>query len=152
MLAALIFDIGAILQLFPNGGVATWYAGRVIAGVGIGIATVIVPLFTAEMAPKSIRGRLGSMFQFFFTLGVMTSYWVDYGVSKMPSSTKQWRIPVGLQLVPGGILCMGILLVKESTRWLAKKGRHDEAMASLIWVRGGDSPEVHQEWVLICSS
>ncbi|KAG2418604.1 hypothetical protein HFD88_001705 [Aspergillus terreus] len=145
VLAALIFDIGAILQLFPNGGVATWYAGRVIAGVGIGIATVIVPLFTAEMAPKSIRGRLGSMFQFFFTLGVMTSYWVDYGVSKMPSSTKQWRIPVGLQLVPGGILCMGMLLVKESTRWLAKKGRHDEAMASLIWVRGGDSPEVHQE-------
>ncbi|KAJ5089165.1 hypothetical protein N7532_007849 [Penicillium argentinense] len=145
VLAALIFDVGAILQLFPNGGVATWYAGRVIAGVGIGIATVIVPLYTAEMAPKSIRGQLGSMFQFFFTLGVMTSYWVDYGVSKMSSSTKQWRIPVGLQLIPGGALCMGMLLVKESTRWLAKKGRHDEAMASLIWVRGGDSPETHEE-------
>jgi MFS family permease len=145
VLAALVFEVGAILQLFPNGGVATWYAGRVIAGVGIGIATVIVPLYTAEMAPKSIRGQLGSMFQFFFTLGVMTSYWVDYGVSKMPSSTKQWRIPVGLQLIPGGILCMGMLLVKESTRWLAKKGRHDEAMASLIWVRGGDSPEIDEE-------
>lgn len=149
MLAALVFDIGAILQLFPNGSVATWYAGRVIAGVGIGIATVIVPLYTAEMAPKSIRGQLGSMFQFFFTLGVMTSYWVDYGVSKMPSSTKQWRIPVGLQLIPGGALCMGMLLVKESTRWLAKKGRHDEAIASLIWVRGGETPEVHEESVLI---
>jgi MFS family permease len=152
VLAALVFEVGAILQLFPNGGVATWYAGRVIAGVGIGIATVIVPLYTAEMAPKSIRGQLGSMFQFFFTLGVMTSYWVDYGVSKMPSSTKQWRIPVGLQLIPGGVLCMGMLLVKESTRWLAKTGRHDEAMASLIWVRGGDSPEIHEEWVLICPS
>lgn len=126
-------------------GQRTWYAGRVIAGVGIGIATVIVSLYTAEMVPKSIRSQLGSMFQFFFTLGVMTSYWVDYGVSQMPSSTKQRRIPVGLQLILGGIFCMGMLLVKESTRWLAKRGPHDEAMASLIWVNGSDSPEIYEE-------
>lgn len=149
VLAAMVFNVGAILQLFSANGVATWYAGRVIAGIGIGFATVIVPLYTAEMAPKQIRGQLGSMFQFFFTLGVMTSYWVDYGVSTdLESSTKQWRIPVGLQLVPGGILCMGMLLVKESTRWLAKRGRADDALDSLIWVRGGDSTAVREEYVL----
>ncbi|KAJ5808640.1 hypothetical protein N7474_009909 [Penicillium riverlandense] len=146
VLAAMIFNVGAILQLFHANGVATWYAGRVIAGIGIGFATVIVPLYTAEMAPKQIRGQLGSMFQFFFTLGVMTSYWVDYGVSTgIDSSTKQWRIPVGLQLVPGVILCAGMLLVKESTRWLAKRGRPDDALESLIWVRGGDSAAVREE-------
>ncbi|KAF7559270.1 hypothetical protein G7046_g4875 [Stylonectria norvegica] len=147
VLASVIFNIGAILQLFhPNNSVSTWYAGRVISGVGVGIATVIVPMYSAEMAPKEIRGQLGSMFQFFFTLGVMTSYWVDYGVAKhvAPSST-QWRIPVGLQLVPGGILGLGMLLTKESVRWLAKVGRHDEALESLIWVRGGLTPEVQTE-------
>lgn len=64
----------------------------------------------------------------------------------MASTSAQWRVPVGLQLVPGGILGLGMLLTKESTRWLAKKGRHEEAMASLVWVRGGDSPEVQQEF------
>lgn len=111
------------------------------------MATVIVPMYSAEMAPKNIRGMLGSMFQFFFTLGVMTSYWIDYAVSKhVPDdSTAQWQIPVGLQLVPGAILGLGMLLTKESARWLAKTGRHDEAMASLTWVRGGETDAVREE-------
>ena len=76
---------------------------------------------------------------------------MDYGVSKhIPSSTKQWQIPIGLQLVPGGILGLGMLLCKESTRWLAKRGRDDEALAFLVWVRGGeDTPEVREEYVSI---
>jgi MFS family permease len=112
------------------------------------MATVIVPMYSAEMAPKSIRGMLGSMFQFFFTLGVMTSYWIDYAVDLHVSeeSSAHWQIPVGLQLVPGAILGLGMLLTKESTRWLAKKGRREEALASLIWVRGGDSPSVQDEY------
>ena len=104
-------------------------------------------MYSAEMAPKTIRGQLGSMFQFFFTLGVFTSYWVDYAVSEhMGPTTAQWRVPVGLQLVPGGILGLGMLLTKESTRWLAKVGRREEALESLIWVRGGElTAEVQQE-------
>ena len=69
VLAAAIFTVGCILQLFPLHGVATWYAGRVISGVGVGMATVMIPMYSAEMAPKQIRGQLGSCFQFFFTLG-----------------------------------------------------------------------------------
>ncbi|KAI1874706.1 hypothetical protein JX265_004914 [Neoarthrinium moseri] len=98
------------------------------------------------MAPKSIRGSLGSMFQFFFTLGVMTSYWIDYGVTQhMAATTSQWQVPIGLQLVPGGLLGIGMLLTKESTRWLAKKGKTDEALKSLIWVRGGENNDAVQE-------
>ena len=105
-------------------------------------------MYSAEMAPKQMRGQLGSMFQFFFTCGVMTSYWVDYGVSQhIAPSTKQWQIPIGLQLIPGGILGLGMLLCKESTRWLAKRGQTEEALKSLIWVRGGDSKEVREEYV-----
>lgn len=147
VIASFIFNIGAIMQLFPEYGVSLWYAGRCISGVGVGIATVIIPMYSAEMAPKEIRGQLGSMFQFFFTLGVMTSYWVDYAVVEhLPSTTTQWRIPVGLQLVPGGVLGLGMIFVKESTRWFAKQGRHQDAMDSLVWVRGGvETPEVQAE-------
>lgn len=104
-------------------------------------------MYSAEMAPKEIRGQLGSLFQFFFTLGVAVSYWVDYGAAQhIEPSTAQWRIPVALQLVPGGILGLGMLLTKESTRWLAQHDRHEEALQSLIWVRGGDSVEVRMEF------
>ncbi|KAL6884971.1 general substrate transporter [Trichoderma longibrachiatum] len=146
--ASLIFNIGAILQLFYQHGIATWYAGRTISGIGAGVATVIIPMYSAEMAPKEIRGQLGSLFQFFFTLGVSASYWVDYGAAQhmAPSTTRQWRVPVALQLVPGGILGLGMLLTKESTRWLAQRDRHEEALESLIWVRGGDRLEVRMEF------
>lgn len=131
----------------PTGHIGAFYAARVIAGVGVGMATVMVPIYSAEMAPKEIRGQLGSLFQFFFTVGVMTSYWVDYGVVQHISGSlsKQWQIPIGLQLVPAVILGVGMLFLKESTRWLAKRGRTDEALESLIWIRGGDSAEVHAE-------
>ena len=113
------------------------------------MATVMVPIYSAEMAPKEIRGQLGSMFQLFFTIGVMTSYWVDYGVNKHISSNspRQWQVPIGIQLIPGVMLGIGMIFLKESTRWLVKRGRNDEALKSLIWIRGGDSPEVRAEYV-----
>ncbi|KAF9894785.1 hypothetical protein FE257_004406 [Aspergillus nanangensis] len=141
-LASLIFNIGAIIQVVPTHSIAAFYVARVISGIGVGMATVMVPMFSAEMAPKEIRGQLGSMFQFFFTLGVMTSYWVDYAVGEHVAGTdRQWQIPIGLQLVPGGILGIGMLFLKESVRWLAKKGRHQEAMESLVWIRGGEETD-----------
>ena len=146
VLASLIFNIGAIIQTINTHSLAAFYVARVISGVGVGMATVVIPAYSAEMAPKNIRGTLGSFFQFFFTLGVMTSYWIDYAVhTHMPDSTGQWQVPVGLQIVPGAILGLGMLLTKESTRWLAKQGRHEEAFESLTWVRGGETEAVREE-------
>ncbi|KAI1465335.1 putative MFS sugar transporter [Daldinia caldariorum] len=128
-LASLIFSVGGVIQVINTHSLVAFYVARVISGIGVGMATVIIPMYSAEMAPKHIRGQLGSMFQFFFTLSVMTSYWVDYGVSQhLGPTTQQWQIPIGLQLVPGGILGLGMLLTKESTRWLAKSGRTEEAI------------------------
>jgi sugar porter (SP) family MFS transporter len=151
ILASIIFNIGGIVQVIHTGSLAAFYAARVVSGIGVGMATVIIPMYSAEMAPKEIRGKLGSMFQFFFTCGVMTSYWIDYAVARhMPPTTQQWQIPIGLQLLPGGVLGLGMLLCRESTRWLAKTGKTDQALQSLIWVRGGeDTTEVREEFAQI---
>jgi len=147
VLASAIFNVGAVVQTINTHSLAAFYVARVISGVGVGMATVVIPAYSAEMAPKNIRGMLGSFFQFFFTLGVMTSYWIDYAVhTHMEDSTAQWQIPVGLQLVPSAILGLGMLLTKESVRWLAKQGRHEDAMKSLSWVRGGEDDEVRAEF------
>jgi MFS family permease len=62
-------------------------------------------------------------------------------------STKQWRIPVGIQLIPGGFLLIGLLFLKESPRWLVKQGRYEEATASLAYMRQNaiDDPEIVKE-------
>ena len=59
--------------------------------------------------------------------------------------TSQWQIPIGLQLLPAALLGVGMLTLKESTRWLTRKGRHEEAWESLQWIRGSASPEVATE-------
>ncbi|KAL3464980.1 general substrate transporter [Aspergillus heterothallicus] len=148
IISALVFTVGTILQVINAHTLATFYAGRVIAGVGIGAATVLIPMYSAEMAPKEMRGRLGACFQFFFALGVMIAYWVTFAVSKtQPSESKQWQIALGLQLLPSTLLLLGMSTVKESARWLAIKGKRDQAWESLKWVRGGEeTPELQQEF------
>lgn len=147
VLASAIFNVGAAVQTANTHSLAAFYAARVVSGVGVGMATVVVPMYSAEMAPARIRGVLGSFFQFFFTCGVMTSYWVDYAASRHISdaSSAQWQLPVGLQLVPGVVLGLGMLLTRESCRWLAGRGRLDEAWESLVWVRGGEETEEVRE-------
>ncbi|CAM1507519.1 Fc.00g071600.m01.CDS01 [Cosmosporella sp. VM-42] len=146
MLFSLVFCIGALIQTIKTESLAAFYVARVIAGLGLGASTVVIPMFSSEMVPKELRGQIGSFFQLFFTFGIFTSYWIDYGVSFMKNEpTSQWQIPIGLQLLPAALLGVGMLTLKESTRWLTRKGRHDEAWESLKWIRGRDSPEVVAE-------
>ncbi|KAL2870430.1 putative MFS sugar transporter [Aspergillus lucknowensis] len=148
IISSLVFTVGTILQVINAHTLATFYAGRVIAGIGIGSATVLIPMYSAEMAPKEFRGRLGACFQLFFASGVMIAYWVTFAVAEtQPSASKQWQIALGLQLLPSTLLLTGMATVKESARWLAIKGKKDKAWESLKWVRGGEeTPELQQEF------
>lgn len=140
MIASFIFCIGAIIETINTHSMAAFYVGRIVAGLGLGAASVVVPMFSSEMAPKEIRGQIGSFFQWFYTFGIFTSYWVDYAVLKRVSpSAMQWQIPIGLQLVPAAFLGLGMFTLKESVRWLTKVGRHDEAWESLKWIRADES-------------
>jgi sugar porter (SP) family MFS transporter len=148
IISSIIFTIGTILQVINTGTLGTFYAGRVIAGLGIGAATVLIPMYSAEMSPKEIRGRLGACFQLFFALGVTIAYWVTYAVSyDQADGTSQWQTALGLQLLGSTLLMAGMCTVKESARWLAAKGKTEKARESLKWVRGGEeTPELQQEF------
>lgn len=74
-LSALVFVIGAVVQTINTHHLASFYVGRVIAGLGVGGASVIVLLYSSEMSPKNLRGRIGSGYQFLFTWGIFCSYW-----------------------------------------------------------------------------
>lgn len=82
-----------------------------------------------------------------YTWGIFTSYWVNYAVaSSLPSTAMQWQIPIGLQMTPAGLLGLALLMQKDSMRWLAKKGRYEEAWESIKWIRADDSEEVKLEY------
>jgi len=72
---SLVFILGALLQTINTHSRVCFYVGRVIAGLGLGGSSVIVPMFSSEMTPKEIRGQVGSLYQLMFTLGIFTSYW-----------------------------------------------------------------------------
>lgn len=67
MMSSLVFCVGALIQTVNTHSLAAFYVARVVAGLGLGTATVVVPMFSSEMSPKEIRGKIGSFFQWFFT-------------------------------------------------------------------------------------
>ncbi|KAH8109651.1 general substrate transporter [Phellopilus nigrolimitatus] len=134
-----IFVIGAILQTIAgvNGrGLDYIYGGRVVAGVGIGGISAVAPAYVSECSPKEVRGRITGLFQIMVAIGVMLSYFINFGISEHnPTGPRVWQIPFGFQLVPAGVMCLGLFFVKESPRWLATRGRTHEALRNLAFLR-----------------
>lgn len=131
--------LGAVLQLCasPATGLGIFYAGRVIGGMGVGSVSMVVPIYIAEISPTGIRGRLVGFYELLLQCGGLISFWIPYAVNQhiVPTSSVQWRIPVGLQLVPAGVLCLGALLLTESPRWLLKRGQDERAIKNLTHLR-----------------
>ena len=110
---AIIFVIGSLILAFaPNMEVLV--IGRLIIGLAVGGSTAIVPVYLSEMAPTESRGSLGSLNQLMITIGILSSYLVNYAFAGMEG----WRWMVGLAVVPSLILMVGVLFMPESPRWL----------------------------------
>jgi MFS family permease len=74
-------------------------------------------MYVAELAPPSVRGRLVGIYEIFVQAGTCTGFWICYGVSQhMAPTTAQWMTPFAIQLIPGGLLIIGMLFVPESPR------------------------------------
>ena len=131
LLTSTIFVCGALLSaLAPD--LATLLAGRLVVGVGIGGASMLTPLYLAEIAPASERGALVSFNQLAVTLGILGSYLVGYALA----SDGAWRWMLGLGGVPGVLLGIGMVLLPETPRWLAGHGDAEAARAALGRLRG----------------
>jgi MFS family permease len=91
--------------------------GRVISGISVGIASTTIPLYQAEIALPSIRGRLVSVQQWSITWGILLQYFIQFGCSYIRGEAS-FRIPWGLQAIPAVILSIGMLSFPESPRWL----------------------------------
>ncbi|KAL2851473.1 general substrate transporter [Aspergillus pseudoustus] len=139
ILCSLIFCIGVIFEIINSHSLPIFYIGRIICGLGIGGSATVAPIYLAEMSPAHLRGRLGSGYQFTFTVGIFVSYWIDYGVQYWEESARQWQVPLALQLVPGIAMGLGMLPLKESVRWLIASGDTRAAWESLAWIRNADS-------------
>ncbi|XP_051144230.1 polyol transporter 5-like [Andrographis paniculata] len=135
--AGAIFFVGALLMGFaPN--YAFLMVGRFVAGVGVGYALMIAPVYTAEVAPTSIRGFLTSFADLFINFGILLGYVSNFAFSNLPTNLG-WRLMLGIGAVPAVFLALGVLAMPESPRWLVMQGRLAEAKRVLD--RTSDSPE-----------
>ena len=92
------------------------WAGRWLAGVGVGFLVMIIPLYQSEIAHPSIRGTITSLQQFMLGIGAFVAGWISYGTYVGLKTTIQWRLPLGLQMVPAVVLAALIFLFPESPR------------------------------------
>ena len=138
--------ISAVLFLLSALGCATmpslfWIiASRFIGGIGIGLASNVVPLYISEIAPARSRGRLITYYQFALTLGILVAYLTNAGMLNyslgdagtgagwfaLATTTEVWRSMLGLGVLPAIIFLLGLFLVPESPRWLFQHGRITE--------------------------
>jgi sugar porter (SP) family MFS transporter len=131
--AGILFAAGALVEaVSPGAGLLT--VGRVVTGLGVGFASVVAPLYAAEMSPKWLRGRFVSTYQLAITVGILFAYLADDALT----GGGRWRVMFGLAVIPGIALVVGFLVMPESARWLLKMGRRDEARAVLVKVDGAD--------------
>lgn len=145
MLNCVFFLFGAALMTASPGNYGMFMGGRFIVGLGVGAMSMVCPTYVSELSPKHIRGRITGMFQVIVVTGVAVSYWITYGVGFIDPNrgALQWRIPVGFQLVPVGLMCCVLPFMKESPRWLATKHRNDEALRSLAWIRKTSEDDIN---------
>lgn len=143
---SLIFILGAGLMLGANGqrGLGLIYGGRVLAGWGVGGTSMIVPIYISEIAPPAVRGRLVGIYELGWQIGGLVGFWINFGLNEtMAPSHKQWIIPFAVQLIPAGILFAGAFWLHESPRWLLSKGKREQALKNLCWIRQLSQDELY---------
>ena len=128
---AIIFAAGAILCAAAQSPTIL-VVGRIIVGLGIGLSSSTVPVYISEVAPADARGWQVSLFQLAITVGILLAYLVDYAFALIQG----WRWMFGLAVVPAGIFGLGMIFLPESPRWLVRKGRREDARATLSRIRG----------------
>lgn len=122
LIAAVTFSVGAIgAALAPGVGVLVLF--RIVLGLAVGAAALIVPLYLSEVAPTEIRGAVSSLNQLMITVGILLAFIVNAALAQ----SEAWRTMLGLAVVPSLVLLVGMYFMPETPRWLVSRGRDDDA-------------------------
>lgn len=140
-ITAILFTISAVWSALATSYVSLIVA-RLVGGFGVGGALIIAPMYIAEVAPSDKRGRLVSFNQLNIVLGFSAAFFSNYFIEKaMPQApggavNDAWRWMLAVEAVPAIIYVLALWIVPNSPRWLAMKGRHDDARSVLAWASG----------------
>lgn len=133
--SALLFAVSAVLSAFPPN---IWFflGARVLCGLGIGMASMACPVYIAEIAPPSWRGRLGTLFQMGIVIGIFVTLFVNSYISGLGDTVWNtgwgWRWMLLAATVPAGLFVVLLFTIPESPRWLLTAERRDAAREVLL--------------------
>ena len=128
LVAAGLFFLSSLCMAFsPNKGI--FISSRFIAGIGVGMASMLSPMYIAEIAPAVLRGRMVAINQLTIVIGILITNVVNYSLRNFGDDA--WRWMFGLGTIPSGLFFIGALSLPESPRWLVTVSRVDEAFAIL---------------------
>ncbi|KAL4791725.1 general substrate transporter [Aspergillus venezuelensis] len=135
----------------PRHNLGCFIAGRVIIGIGQGIALTSGPIYIGELAPPEIRGKIMTFWQMFYSVGSFICFWVNYGCTNHKESLGEWdwKMVVIFQLLVPVLILILLPTVPGSPRWYIQRGNNiDKARAALMRVRE-TSEEVEEELLRI---
>jgi MFS transporter, SP family, major inositol transporter len=126
LVCALLFLFGAIgCAIAPT--VTFMIAARILLGLGVGAAAVTCPLYLAEMAPAHLRGRMVTINELMIVTGQMLAFAINALLDALIQDTEVWRTMLGIASLPALALLAGMLLLPESPRWYAIRGRFEDS-------------------------
>ena len=128
LLAAVVFAVSSVASAFPN-DLTQFCIVRIVAGTAIGMASMLSPLYIAEISPAKTRGMLVSMNQLAIVTGILVSYLTGYLMAGI--GQESWRWMLASAALPSALFFGTLFTVPESPRWLVKEGREDEAAGIL---------------------
>ena len=128
LVSAVLFFVSALGCAFPQ-NIFQFVIFRFVGGLGIGSASILAPLYIAEVSPARVRGALVSVNQMAIVTGILLAYFVNWAFAGVGPSN--WRWMFGMGALPSVVFFLLLLSVPESPRWLVKKGREGEALRVL---------------------
>ena len=103
---------------------------RFVGGIGVGLSSVCAPIYTAEIAPARVRGRLVGLVQFNIVLGILVAYLSNYIIDLIVHDQEiAWRWMLGVMVVPSVLFLVFLMTVPETPRWLMARGHEEKAIA-----------------------
>ena len=136
-IAAGIFMISSVLMGWSSGysGLIFW---RIIAGIGVGAASMLSPLYIAEVSPANIRGRMVSINQLTIVSGILLAYFSNYILADLEDN---WRWMFTSGAIPAVLFFVCVFFVPESPRWLISRGKTDQARDILRRIIGSEKAQ-----------